>query len=622
MNTVRRLAVSLCLLLSTSYPLPSTAGLFDTEISTSLDQLVGIWSSEGYGHVMEIQAGFPKQFQRYQVNDVSCLLVDSGPLDLLQQNIRQVLRNTDSTRFTFRYPASIENYAYFRLSALPEHCSGGGTTPDTDPLLNFDVFWSTMNEQYAFFEQRGVDWNALRDQWRGQLNGASSDADLFKVLTELITPLCDGHVQLMSDTGEFNGEMNPACWNGLAQHLMDEFANKAQYDHPFEYFQQEFVPSALNTIEAGYIQGGLTSALLDKILWGDLGGGVGYLNVLQMTEYTGPDATAAEDLESLAPVLDTVMESFADKQALVIDIRLNTGGYDLVALNIADRFVHQTRVALTKKARWNDGFTVRQPYVSSPAGDSPFNRPIVILTSDLTASAAENFLLAMHSLPHVTIIGETTVGVHSDVLLRSLPNGWHFTLSNEVYETADGTVYEGHGITPDIEVTSPRVEDMSAGRDFGIEAALTRLATHQINPGHNDAWYNPVTDGQGFYIVVLPEVGKVSLAWFTYDTVLPPEDTLSYLGDPGHRWLTALGKFEGNQAVMRVIMTSGGIFDTPTQVQRTDPKGSDGYLTLTFDDCSSGTIEYNITSIGQSGIIPIQRISNDNIALCQALQYE
>ena len=72
MNTVQRLSVSVALIvITTLYPLSSRADHSDTEISTSLDQLVGVWSSEGYGHIMEIQAGFPKQFQRYQVNDVS-----------------------------------------------------------------------------------------------------------------------------------------------------------------------------------------------------------------------------------------------------------------------------------------------------------------------------------------------------------------------------------------------------------------------------------------------------------------------------------------------------------------------------------------------------------------------
>ena len=140
-----------------------------------------------------------------------------------------------------------------------------------------------------------------------------------------------------------------------------------------------------------------------------------------------------------------------------------------------------------------------------------------------------------------------------------------------------------------------------------------------INPGLNDAWYYPLTSGQGFFITVFPDLGAVSLAWFTYDTELPPLGATANLGDPGHRWLTAVGPIDGNQALMDIEMTSGGIFDTSSVITRTDPPGSDGTILLTFDSCSSGTIEYDIPSINQQGIVPIQRVANDNIVICEAL---
>ncbi len=141
-----------------------------------------------------------------------------------------------------------------------------------------------------------------------------------------------------------------------------------------------------------------------------------------------------------------------------------------------------------------------------------------------------------------------------------------------------------------------------------------------INAGLNDAWYNPDTSGQGFFINVFPNLGVVSLAWFTYDTELPPMDATANLGDPGHRWLTALGPITGNQVIMDIELTSGGIFDTATEITRTDPPGSDGTLVLTFDSCNSGTIEYNIPSINRQGTVPIQRVANDNVVLCEALR--
>ena len=152
-------------------------------------------------------------------------------------------------------------------------------------------------------------------------------------------------------------------------------------------------------------------------------------------------------------------------------------------------------------------------------------------------------------------------------------------------------------------------------------AVLSRmgLPSFAVNPGLNDAWYNPDTDGQGFFITVFPDLSAVSLAWFTYDTELPSLDAVANLGDPGHRWITAVGPIDGNQVLMNIELTSGGLFDTSTEIIRTDPPGSDGTILLTFDSCSTGTIEYNIPSINRQGIVPIERVVDDNIALCEVL---
>jgi cyclophilin family peptidyl-prolyl cis-trans isomerase len=174
------------------------------------------------------------------------------------------------------------------------------------------------------------------------------------------------------------------------------------------------------------------------------------------------------------------------------------------------------------------------------------------------------------------------------------------------------------------------VIDFSSGNILEENLVKTAVSSEQsqvdepfvMNPGLNDAWYDPLTDGQGFFVTVFPNLGVVSLAWFTYDTELPADDASANLGDAGHRWVTALGAIDGNKAVMDIDITSGGLFDDPATVQHTDPVGSAGTITLTFEDCTSGLIEYDITSIGQQGSVPIQRVAIDNIALCEALSGE
>ena len=175
----------------------------------------------------------------------------------------------------------------------------------------------------------------------------------------------------------------------------------------------------------------------------------------------------------------------------------------------------------------------------------------------------------------------------------------------------------GGSVLPDV-AGEVIISDNLAGCN-SIQEILADIDVSRINAGLNDAWFNPDTDGQGFFISVFPDLGLASLAWFTYDTELPAEGAPAKLGDAGHRWITALGPIVGNQVLMDIEMTSGGIFDTATDIQRTDPPGSDGTILLIFTSCNSGTVEYDIPSINRQGLIPIQRVAGDNIALCQAL---
>ena len=137
-----------------------------------------------------------------------------------------------------------------------------------------------------------------------------------------------------------------------------------------------------------------------------------------------------------------------------------------------------------------------------------------------------------------------------------------------------------------------------------------------INAGLNDAWFNPATQGQGFFITVYPSLKKVFLAWFTYDVERPPADATAMLGEPGHRWLTAFGDYVDDTATLEIEITQGGVFDSVNPVPT---QSIDGTLKLEFADCLEGFVSYEITSLGLQGKIPIQRIVNDNLLLCQSL---
>ena len=157
--------------------------------------------------------------------------------------------------------------------------------------------------------------------------------------------------------------------------------------------------------------------------------------------------------------------------------------------------------------------------------------------------------------------------------------------------------------------------DATAVPAIAAESSATSALT--VNPGLNDAWYNPATGGQGFTFNVFPHLGSVYMSWFTYDTELPPADVPAQIGAPGHRWLTALGKFQGDGAEMTLYRVGGGVFNSATPAPQETEYGT---VTVRFDDCNSGELRYDIPSLSRQGVVPIQRIAADLVPACEQAQ--
>ena len=140
----------------------------------------------------------------------------------------------------------------------------------------------------------------------------------------------------------------------------------------------------------------------------------------------------------------------------------------------------------------------------------------------------------------------------------------------------------------------------------------------RINHGMAGSWYEPATDGQGFFIDVFDNLNQMFLAWFTFDLERPDPAVQAMIGEPGHRWMTAFGPFSGDTADMDIYWTRGMIFDSPNP-PRVDPNLQDGTMTVEFFDCSTGQVTYDLGTANVQGQVPIQRIANDAVDLCESL---
>ena len=138
-----------------------------------------------------------------------------------------------------------------------------------------------------------------------------------------------------------------------------------------------------------------------------------------------------------------------------------------------------------------------------------------------------------------------------------------------------------------------------------------------INAGLNDAWVFAGAPFQGMFVTVYPVLKLIFIAWFTFDSVPPPGDATAVFGAPDQRWVTAVGTYDGNLAVLNAELTGGGGFNSsePLPVQDTEY----GTISLEFSGCSAAEVMYSFPGPGLSGSFMIERAVPGNVALCEAL---
>ncbi|MCF3100599.1 S41 family peptidase [Streptomyces roseoverticillatus] len=441
--------------------------------------LDGVWRMDGYGTVAVVEDG-GRKLHTYETTAVSCLpgaltAARTDPSGPFRQDGEAALTVTPQGRDTARlaFGDNVGHRTLHRIPALPSGCGNAPSpAPDADPRAVFDTFWQTYAENYPFFAARHIDWNAVRDRYRPRITATTSKPELFRVLSRMIEPLHDGHTGLVDPD-------DPAGF--FAGHRQDTVIPDATARARIDKAVAESVTKAgagSTGVQRSWAGGQITYA--------ELPGRTGFLRITSFLHYgQGNDYDA--DKAALHAALDEVFTAARTTgpdalRGLVLDLRLNGGGSDRLALDVAERLTARPYTAYLKHAR-NDArdprrFTPAEP-IRVAAHDGPvYTGPLTVLTGRLTMSAGETLTQALLQRgPKPTLIGENTQGLFSDRLMRTLPNGWQFWLPNEEFLSAkDGrTTYDGTGIAPDVRTTVFAEEDLATGKDPALTKALELL---------------------------------------------------------------------------------------------------------------------------------------------------
>lgn len=200
-------------------------------------------------------------------------------------------------------------------------------------------------------------------------------------------------------------------------------------------------------------------------------------NIAYMAINTFSNESAVTQFDSLLPLIQKA-------DALILDVRENGGGnsgtsFRLLGYLTADSFRIGRWVTREYRPMYRAWGRSEREYEEPqslwpPQGSKHFEKPVAVLISARTGSAAEDFCVAYNVMNRGPLIGEPTCGSTGQPLIFSLPGGGNAFVCTAHCFYPDGKEFVGVGVLPDIEVR-PTVKDVRAGKDPILTAAIEWL---------------------------------------------------------------------------------------------------------------------------------------------------
>ncbi len=304
------------------------------------------------------------------------------------------------------------------------------------PSEVFEYLWRKVDTQYALFDVKDVDWNAVHDEYAPMVSDSMDDEELFGVLEGMLECLEDGHVNV---TSSFNVSRS----------------DTVSY-YKYSDNQLDIRTLVLNYIGLDYHS---TGAFIHNWL---SKGRVAYLRYSSFM-----NAVSDKDMEYISSYYDNAM-------GFILDLRQNGGGEIENIWRMLRWFPGEGQLMMSTRIKsgpgHNDFSAPENVYAhKDSSGVTPITKPVVLLVDRGSYSAASIFTLCAKSFSNVTVVGDYTGGGLGLPNGGELPNGWVYRFPITRTLAPDGVNYE-NGVPPDIRVALDR-DLLQQGRDNVLEYA-------------------------------------------------------------------------------------------------------------------------------------------------------
>lgn len=344
----------------------------------------------------------------------------------------------------------------------------------------FDHFWVKMNSRYVFWDMDTTRWDDVYRRYkplfaRLDLHNAGDVSTSLQYFKDITGGLTDGHYSITFSNSFIAGQVIfPAFERVRKKPVFHSLYPYTSIDT--KYLDPGYKEGYDSTTDPTQVLHVLSGTIQNKIL---------YFTCNKFLLLRSAVSTRANGAQPVLQYFFSILSHLPSNiKGIIIDVRGNGGG-NLSDLNfLVGRLIDKPLHFGYTRSKNGNGRLDYTPWVDAmvnPTADArKITIPIIVLADIFSASMAEIVVMAIHTLPNGTFIGETTWGATGAITGNDVYNAGQFdipgflsvyTASTE-FKYLDGKNYEEQGFPPGIVVPFDHAA-LDAGHDPQMDKAIS-----------------------------------------------------------------------------------------------------------------------------------------------------